>query len=125
MVYRYLGLLVGLSAIGMFLILQLTTPSTTSPLGILTFFVLFYAFVLGVLTLFLFSSRRLYRKVFRRGVGNESLLTARKSYFFASVLAFAPVIIVAMRSVGELSILDLGLVAMFEAIACFYVWRRV
>lgn len=51
-------------------------------------------------------------------------LQLRRAYMYASVIALAPVILVAMQSVGALGIWDVSLVIIFEILACFYIWRR-
>lgn len=48
----------------------------------------------------------------------------RKAYYTASVLAFAPVLLLAMQSVGQLQIRDVVLVVAFMSIAIFYVLKR-
>lgn len=103
-----------------------TNPSTISPLGILVVFLLIYALTLGVLTLFLFFGSRLAAAFFhvlsRR---STSVLSARSSYLFGSILAIGPVILLAMQSVAALSTVDVLLVLVFEVLAGFYVWRRI
>lgn len=48
----------------------------------------------------------------------------RKAYYIASVLAFGPVLLLAMQSVGQLQPRDVILAASFLVIAIFYVVKR-
>lgn len=115
-----------LAMVVLFILWQNTTPSTIGPLGILFAFVLMYIAVLGVLTFLLFGINKVIVKfststVVRRPIGRMSL---GRSYYFASVIALAPVMIIGMQSVGEVGIYELMLVVLFVAIACIYIAKR-
>ncbi len=47
-----------------------------------------------------------------------------KLYYFSSVLALAPVILLGVQSIGGIKLFDACLVAIFEVIACLYVYKR-
>lgn len=51
-------------------------------------------------------------------------ISVRRAYYVASVLAFAPVSVAGMQSLGQLQIRDAILLVVFEAIAIFYVIKR-
>jgi type IV secretory pathway VirB2 component (pilin) len=51
-------------------------------------------------------------------------LSLRRSYYFASVVALAPVILVGMQSVGEVSFYDVLLIVVFIVISCVYIAKR-
>ena len=103
-----------------------TTPQSTGPLGILGFFVFMYIAALGVLT-FLFkgisflTSRISFLKT--RKIGGRPL-SLRQSYYRASVMALAPVMLTAMQSVGEVGVYQLLLVMIFIVVAWLYVINR-
>jgi len=46
------------------------------------------------------------------------------SYYIASIIAFMPVLLLAMQSVNQLTIRDVLLVVLFTGLAIFYVSRR-
>lgn len=103
-----------------------TNPSTITPLGILFVFLLFYTSTLGVVTFFLyFGSRILDRLVRPVSKIKIRILSEREAYLFGSVLAIAPIILLAMQSVEAVGLVDAGLVILFELLACFYIWRRI
>lgn len=125
MAHRGLILAIVIASTLLVFLLQTTTPSTIPPIGILAFFVLLYTLVLCGLTYFLLATSRLVSWLRRKmSLRASAHLTLRRAYLYASVLAFAPVIILAMQSVGTTGLTDILLVILFEAIACFYVWRR-
>ncbi len=105
-------------------LLQSTSPSTVHPIGILFIFVLFYLLALGVLTFFIFGVSRILNRLYGRGKLFEKNMVFREAYYYASVMALAPVLLVAMRSIGRGDIVDIALVVAFEIVACFYVARR-
>jgi hypothetical protein len=110
----------------LFVLLTTTTPSTAGPLGILSFFICMYIAALGVLT-FLFQGASLLlaklspmkrRKIIPGG------LSLKKAYYYASVLALVPIMLLAMQSVGEIGMYQLLLVGFFTFIAWLYVANR-
>lgn len=107
-------------------LLQSTTPSTIHPVGILCVFVLFYVWALGVLTFFVFAANKLALRFAgrRKAVQPFRRLTLQGSYYYASVLALAPVLFVGMNSIGRGSVWDIILIVVFEVVACFYITKR-
>ena len=105
-------------------LLQSTSPSTIHPVGILFVFILFYLLALGVLTFFMFALSRVLGRFRRKSPIPSTFISFRESYYYASVLALAPVLLVAMRSIGRGDLVDIALVVAFEVIACFYVAKR-
>lgn len=121
-----LGKVLAISTLCAFVLLsafmQSTSPSSMHPLGILFVFFLIYLLVLGVLTFFMYGIRVIFTKVRRKGSIGQS--TLKRMYIYASVLALAPVMIVAIASIGRLGVYEFLLVVAFEAIACFYVAKH-
>lgn len=104
-------------------LIQSTSPATIHPLGILATFILFYLLALGVLTFLIFGIGRFF-KLFDAKVQSTDAITFQRSYYFASVIALAPVLFVGMRSIGRGTVWDVVLILMFEAIAFFYISKR-
>ena len=107
-------------------LMQVTTPSTIGPLGILFAFILMYVSALGVLTFLVFWASRLARYASIPLIKTSHLksLTLVQSYYFCSVIALAPVMLLAMQSVGEISIYDVSLVMIFIVLGCVYISKR-
>lgn len=122
------GLVIGglLAAGGLLWIMDNTAPATTHPLVVLVMFAMLYMLALAVLTFFIFGmSRIILRLAYINRPTQKTGLSFYKSYIYASVIAFAPVVLLAMRTVGQESITDFLLVVLFEILACFYVWRQL
>lgn len=125
MLRRVLILAAIVAAGGLVWITETMAPASVHPLVVLLVFGMIYVLVLVVLTFFIYWTSRLLSRLLQRArPGQSGALTLYKSYVYASVLAFAPVVLLAMKSVGQESFGDLLLVLLFEALACFYVWRQ-
>lgn len=126
--YRQLAYVLPFVAVlGLFLVFSLTDPLSAGPAGMLLVFFLVYVLFASVFFIFLtvgitFISRVVnkYRKVNLR----EWNVGVQKAYYIASVLAFGPVLLLAMQSVGQLQLRDVILAAAFLVIAIFYVVKR-
>lgn len=126
MLGRLIGVGMVIAVTALWLMFHATTPSIAGPLGVLLVFVLLYVLVLGVLTFLLFGANRLFIKIVKL-ISPEKAhqpMTFLRSYYFSSVLALAPVILVSMQSVGGASVYDIVLVLLFVVVACFYIAKR-
>ncbi|PID32919.1 hypothetical protein CR969_03535 [Candidatus Saccharibacteria bacterium] len=116
----------GLSALAILVILGFTNPTQVGPLGILAFFVFLYLLVTSLIYFLMLAIRYVLRKILRPG---RWLLSAQqlqnvKVYYYASMLALVPVIVLGMQSVGGAKLLDLLLIGLFEVLAIFYIQKR-
>lgn len=125
--YRLAYALPIISAVTLFMIFSMTDPVSAGPSGMLLVFFMVYVMFASIFFIVLhtgisFATRMLNKhksiniKVWRVGV--------RKSYYVASVLAFGPVLLLALQSVGQLQIRDALLTTVFIAISIFYVLKR-
>ncbi|NCO10758.1 hypothetical protein GW930_02525 [Candidatus Saccharibacteria bacterium] len=104
-----------------------TTPATAGPLGLLAIFISAYVFLVGVISLFLSAASRLI------AFFSVSLATSRpiyplpfkRAYYYSSVLAMAPVMLIGLQSVGSVGLYEIILVIAFEVVACVYISRRI
>lgn len=119
-VLLYLSPLVVL--VGLFFLFNMTNPVDAGPLGIFAVFTLIYIFWLSIIFTLLHGGVAFVVKVSGRKRIN---LGARKAYYVASVVAFIPVLITGMQSVGQLEIRDIILVFVFVGLAIFYIFKRM
>jgi hypothetical protein len=103
-----------------------TTPATAGPLGLLVIFISAYLTSLGVMSFFLYGASRLFATFFAGFATKKPLrpLTLRKAYYYATIVATAPVMLVGLQSVGAVGIYEVGLVILFVVIGCVYISRR-
>lgn len=103
-----------------------TSPDSIGPAGILLVFVLLYIFFASVLFIVLHAGEAMLRMV----MGEERVarmprwsFEVKKAYYLASVLAFVPVALLAMQSLGQLQVRDIALVGVLALLVSFYVLR--
>lgn len=49
----------------------------------------------------------------------------KRAYYFSTVLAAAPVMLVGLQSVQAIGVYEVILVTLFEVVACLYISRRM
>ena len=108
------------------LMLTFTSPATAGPFGLLVIFVTAYLTFVGLISFFLFGINRLAIMVssgmtLRRPLGRMEF---RRAYYFSTVLAAAPVMLIGLQSVQSIGIYEVLLVVIFEVVACLYISKR-
>jgi hypothetical protein len=120
-------IIAGLVSAGLLLILlTTTTPSSAGAIGILSVFVLSYIVTLSVVTYVLWSAGILINRIGKRThlIRKPSILTFKKAYYFSTIIALGPVIVVSLQSVGGVGLYELVLITIFITLGCLYVSRR-
>lgn len=107
--------------------LTFTSPADAGPFGLLVIFISAYLAFVGVISFFLFGMNRFIVMVtagmtLRKPVTH---LTFKRAYYFSTVLAAAPVMLIGLQSVQSISVYEIILVIIFEVVACLYVSRRM
>lgn len=108
------------------LLLTTTTPATAGPFGLLAIFLSAYLTFLGTISFFLYGGVRVLT-FFLSGFAVRRpvrMLSLRKAYYYATILATAPVMLIGLQSVGAIGIYEVLLVAIFVGIGCVYVSKR-
>ena len=111
----------------LFALFQTTDPISIGPGGILVIFIFLYLFFVSCLFILLHFGTNMIGKIMlsRKTVEQRQWnIGVRKSYYIASIVAFAPVIFLAMQSIGQLQIRDVMLVSLLTIVAIFYVVKR-
>lgn len=106
--------------------LTMTRPGEVGPFGILAFFVLLYLSAGSIIYMLLTGIIYVLMRVLPPGSLRLWLenVSHTKVYYYTTVLALAPVVLLGMASVGSIGGLDIVLVVLFEILACFYISRR-
>jgi len=126
MVGKAIVISMAIAAFLLLLIVQTTNPSTAGPLGLLAVFFLIYVIIIGVVTELLWLGSKLFQLVARRFTSKRppGRISLAKAYYLSTVLAFGPVIAIAMQSIGSLGPYEVILIGAFMAIGLLYVSRR-
>lgn len=109
------------------MVLTFTAPSTTGPFGLLLLFISAYLTFVGLISFFLFGINRLIVMVSSGMTLRKPIRTMefRRAYYFSTVLAAAPVMLIGLQSVQSVGIYEVLLVIIFEIVACVYISKRV
>ncbi len=123
MLRKVLIVLTTLSFGGILLIINLTTPSSAGPLGVLSVFILAYIFFIGLSGLLIYFLSRLISHISilvktRHPIKEISL---KRALYFGIVVALAPIILIGLQSVDSSNVYSFSLVIIFVAVGCLYV----
>ncbi len=109
------------------LMLTFTSPATAGPFGLLVIFITAYLTFVGLISFFLFGINRLIIMV-SSGMTVRKPLRAmefKRAYYYSTVLAAAPVLLIGLQSVTSIGFYEVILVVIFEVVACVYVSKRM
>ncbi|MFZ2125017.1 MAG: hypothetical protein WA087_02045 [Candidatus Saccharimonadales bacterium] len=109
------------------ILLNITTPATIGPFGILAIFVFAYMLSLGVVTFFIFYFSKLLNKLSLVFIARKPLgeLSFRHSYYYSTIFAAVPILFVGLQSVGAVGVYGVILILIFTAIGCLYISKRI
>ncbi len=108
------------------IILQQTSPVTSGPIVVLFLFLIFYVASLIIASnlinvinfaLVKYGGDKVRKKPFVR-------LSSLKIYYYSSVIALAPILLLGLQSVGGVGFYEFFLVLAFVLIGCLYVSRQ-
>lgn len=102
-----------LAAVILLLMLNFTTPAGVGPFGVLIFFAACYMVVLGISLLLV--------RIFTKLLGKQM---THKSYLYAAVIAFGPIMLLLIQSLGSLSVLTVSIVVILIFLVCFLISRN-
>lgn len=109
------------------LMLTFTSPATAGPFGLLVIFVTAYLTFVGLISFFLFGINRLVIMVSSGMTLRKPIqkMEFKRAYYYSTVLAAAPVMLIGLQSVQSIGVYEVLLVVIFEVVACLYVTKRM
>lgn len=127
MVKKIIVIVTSISLCLLIFLVNNTTPTKAGPFGILAVFMFAYLSLLGVMTFFLYGVSRLISHLSAAFAARRptEALSLRHSYYYSTIIASAPILIVALQSVGSNNVYGFFLVTMFVVIGCLYISRRI
>lgn len=107
--------------------LTFTSPADAGPFGLLVIFISAYLTFVGLISFFLFGMSRFIGMVTSGMALRKPYLsvTFKRAYYFSTVLAAAPVLLIGLQSVQTIGVYEVLLVIIFEVVACLYISRRM
>lgn len=126
MVAKAIVISTAVAAVFLLLLLQTTNPSAAGPLGLLAVFFLVYIIILGVVTELLWLGSHIFQSAARRFTSKRppGNLSLARAYYFSTVLALGPVMVLALRSIGSFGLYEGCLIVVFMVISLLYISRR-
>lgn len=109
------------------ILIQQTSPAEAGPIGLLLFFGLLYVLFLFISTGVMYGMSRLLQKISERLGWRRSPepVTPLRAYYYGSILALVPVMLLGVQSIGGVGVYDVILITVFGVIGCFYVAKRM
>lgn len=95
--------------------INLTTPTSVGPLGVLVFFTMVYVVIFGIVNLIVFG--------IHKAAGSKK--SERKIRYNAAMIAFGPVMLLLVQSFGSLNIATIAMVIVFVGLGCFVINKRL
>lgn len=116
-----------MSLCSLFVILNITTPVSAGPFGVIAIFIFMYFLFLGLFSniIFLFSKLVSHLSSVFMTKSSVDRLSFRRSYSLSTILAAVPVMVVGLQSVGLVGIYEYLLVSVFAVVGCIYVFKIV
>lgn len=114
---------------GLFFVLNYTSPTTAGPWGILLTFASIFLFAFAVIFATLNICETIYFRVKpEKSAGvlaGQPKLFRKRTIYVSVALAFIPLFLISLNSIGQLQLRDVFLILLFEALAIFYIVKRV
>lgn len=126
MLARFLIIIAIISGVIIAVILNTTTPASVGAFGILAVFILAYLILLSLMTFLVYGvSMSIAAGSKMIGIKQSSgRLSLQKAYYYATIIALAPIITISMQSIGGAGPYELALIGLFVVIGCLYVSKR-
>ena len=127
MLQRAIALITIVSLCLLSLMLVTTTPASAGPFGLLLLFVSAYLTCLGLISFFLYGVSRVivYASAGFAMRRPMQAMSFRRAYYYSTILAAAPVMLIGLQSVGAVGLYEFILVVIFEVIGCVYITKRI
>lgn len=106
------------------LLLNVTSPTAIGPVGILGLFVCMYTFFMCSFFLAMSLIKHVIEGIFSGRALPLVCINSNTIYYYSTVLALAPVIYIGMCSIGNVGLFEIGLLILFEVLACFFIYKK-
>ena len=109
------------------ILLNVTTPASAGPFGILIIFVLIYLSSLGLVTYFIYGASYMISHLSTVFITRRPIeaLTFKRTYYYSTIVAAVPVLLIGLQSVGAVGAYEFFLVVIFVIVGCLYISKKV
>lgn len=123
---KLLGIIGIISGVILVVIFNTTTPASAGAFGILAVFVFAYLLTVVLMTYLVHGISQMVAFVGKTFILRHpvEVLSLQRSYYYATIVSLAPVIIISMQSVGGVGVYELFLILLLVFLGCVYVTKR-
>lgn len=122
---RFVEIISLLSLIALFVFFNQSSPSSIGPTGLLIVFLLIYVGSVGLIADFIYyGSRAIIYYPSKLRANKYARISFKQSYYYSSVISMAPVILLALNSIGSVDFYEIALTVTFVVLGCFFVAKR-
>lgn len=112
-----------LSASFIFWFMNFFNPSSGGLVGILSIFICTYVSSVIIILWLLYAVKSLFNHI---RLKNDSIkIDIKRLYYYASILGFSPVLMLAVRSIGDANIYGYALIVLFDLLGCLYISKMI
>lgn len=108
------------------ILLNTSTPTTAGPFGILAIFIFAYLSLIGMVAYFLQGVSQIIAHLSTALISRKpfEVLTFKRSYYYSTIIAAAPIMLIGLQSVGKIGFYEFLLMLIFIIIGCLYVSKK-
>lgn len=109
------------------IILNITTPATVGPFGILMIFLFMYLSLLGITSYLLYGASYIVSHLASAFISKKPVdgISINRAYHYSTIVAAAPIMLIGLQSVGSIGVYEFMLVFIFTLIGCLYIAKRI
>ena len=108
-----------LSLFGILFMVNYTTPMKAGVLGVLVFFTMIFILLFGIMV----GLIKILQKILK-GNKKQGGASSSKTYLYAIVMAFGPIMLLIIRTFSAISIMTVAFVIIFVVLGCFLLYKR-
>lgn len=111
----------------LFILINITNPSSIGPAGLIFVFVLIYLSSFGVTT-FLINALRFFIKCFNLvflPTRKQKVVPSKRVYYYSLLFSIIPVMYIGLKSVGSINVYSLLPLLLFILIGLVYINKRI
>ena len=105
---------------GILAMVNYMSPKEAGVLGVLVFFTMIFIFMFGVMVELI----KVFQKILSDKNGRGGKPDENKTYMYATVAAFGPIMLLMIQAFASVSVFTVSLVIIFVILGCFLVHKR-
>jgi len=127
MLKNIISIITAASIFLLIVLLNITAPVSASPLMILFIFILTYLSSLGITAYIIYGFSYIISHTSTIFATKKPIerISFKRSYYYSTIIAAVPVMLVGLQSVGAIGIYEFFLVLFFALVGCLYVSKRI